>query len=676
MVEHADDGRLLVTASTALLALDATHASGPPARGGAPRAPPDSRSRSAAAPRPLEDAFRCRCLASTPAGPVRPLVLLLAAGPLAAQESADRRAAGAAPRRGGRAGLPARALPRGAGLARLGGAAGRRHRRGPDRRSRRRAPAGADPAGSRLHGAGRGGLRARPAGDSAGVQPLMDRLTGRRRSTGQRRGGDHRAGQDRGRAGRRVLRRDPGRHGSAHCRDRPPLLQQAMLESWRLGPDAPVTALLPFLEDTSFADRWRATYSLGRLKAPPRGIGSVWRCATTNPSCAPSPRGRSPARYARRRVSRPSLVGELLGVPRDDADPAGPDQRRPVARGLSGLGAGEACAAAAGRPVSQRPGEAATTLGALGGAEAAAALARVVAGKGTFAVRRAALRRARPGRYRRLRSRPPETGSEVPIGAFARPRPEGRASRRAGAAAPGSLPTGTAGSWRPDSRPGRRRWRAPTRPCWRPARRLLGHADAGVRSVAGDVVSRAGDPADLTALVAAVPPVGQGLLSGCRPRGPERHRGDPAQRGRGQEPGGRGVSRGRPRARATTSFVAGPRTSGRKPAARWGPAYPIADRAHRAGLSRRGRAVHPGADSIARPQVLIDIEQRGAVEVQLQGPEAPLTVANFVAAGGAPVLRRPPVAPGGAQLRDPGRRPARRRVRRSRRRASGTRSTR
>jgi len=36
------------------------------------------------------------------------------------------------------------------------------------------------------------------------------------------------------------------------------------------------------------------------------------------------------------------------------------------------------------------------------------------------------------------------------------------------------------------------------------------------------------------------------------------------------------------------------------------------------------------ADSIARPRVLIDIEQRGVVEVQLQGPEAPLTVANFV----------------------------------------------
>ncbi len=40
--------------------------------------------------------------------------------------------------------------------------------------------------------------------------------------------------------------------------DRRPLVSQVVLESWRLGRDAPVVSLLPFLEDTSVGLRWRA----------------------------------------------------------------------------------------------------------------------------------------------------------------------------------------------------------------------------------------------------------------------------------------------------------------------------------------------------------------------------------------------------------------------------------
>jgi cyclophilin family peptidyl-prolyl cis-trans isomerase len=65
-------------------------------------------------------------------------------------------------------------------------------------------------------------------------------------------------------------------------------------------------------------------------------------------------------------------------------------------------------------------------------------------------------------------------------------------------------------------------------------------------------------------------------------------------------------------------------------AARWGPAYPI--ETGRTAQDYRDVAARYilAPDSIARPRVLIDIEQRGALEVQLQGPDAPLTVANFV----------------------------------------------
>jgi hypothetical protein len=42
-------------------------------------------------------------------------------------------------------------------------------------------------------------------------------------------------------------------------------------EAWRLGPDAPVPVLLPFMDDTALGPRSRAVYSLGRLKAPAAG---------------------------------------------------------------------------------------------------------------------------------------------------------------------------------------------------------------------------------------------------------------------------------------------------------------------------------------------------------------------------------------------------------------------
>lgn len=46
------------------------------------------------------------------------------------------------------------------------------------------------------------------------------------------------------------------------------MLLPAMLESWRLGRDAPVSALLPYAEDRDTDRRWRALFTLGRVQAP------------------------------------------------------------------------------------------------------------------------------------------------------------------------------------------------------------------------------------------------------------------------------------------------------------------------------------------------------------------------------------------------------------------------
>ncbi|HEU5305575.1 MAG TPA: HEAT repeat domain-containing protein, partial [Gemmatimonadales bacterium] len=45
-----------------------------------------------------------------------------------------------------------------------------------------------------------------------------------------------------------------------------PATEQILLETWRLGPDAPGGALLQFADDTAQEVRWRAVYSLGRLR--------------------------------------------------------------------------------------------------------------------------------------------------------------------------------------------------------------------------------------------------------------------------------------------------------------------------------------------------------------------------------------------------------------------------
>lgn len=49
-------------------------------------------------------------------------------------------------------------------------------------------------------------------------------------------------------------------------------LPNALLETWRLGTRAPVTAMLPHLSDTSVDLRWRAVYALGRLRVAAAGM--------------------------------------------------------------------------------------------------------------------------------------------------------------------------------------------------------------------------------------------------------------------------------------------------------------------------------------------------------------------------------------------------------------------
>ncbi len=105
--------------------------------------------------------------------------------------------------------------------------------------------------------------------DSAAVQPLTQRLTGlppldaptaaeaitALAKIGGRRSADFFAAVLQGKVA--LSQADPA-----------PATSRILLETWRLGADAPADALLPFTSDSVQGTRWRAVYSLGRLRAP------------------------------------------------------------------------------------------------------------------------------------------------------------------------------------------------------------------------------------------------------------------------------------------------------------------------------------------------------------------------------------------------------------------------
>jgi cyclophilin family peptidyl-prolyl cis-trans isomerase len=150
-----------------------------------------------------------------------------------------------------------------------------------------------------------------------------------------------------------------------------------------------------------------------------------------------------------------------------------------------------------------------------------------------------------------------------------------------------------------------------------------------VRSVAADIVSRAGDAADLPALIATYGRTGRdsfpdAALSALNAILAIRK--------------GGAVGQGR----VDREFL---QTSSRpadflirrwaeenwpEAAARWGSPYPVSTGRAMQDYRDLVRAYVVRPDSLARPKVTIETEQRGPVEIELLGPDAPLTVANFL----------------------------------------------
>jgi cyclophilin family peptidyl-prolyl cis-trans isomerase/HEAT repeat protein len=465
-------------------------------------------------------------------------------------------------------------------------------------------------------------------GDSSAVRPLIERLTGTPAL-------DEESAQEAVTALARIGGPEVGRffgdilgaRAPLTAADRAPLRQRAILESWRLGPDAPVTALLPFLEDSSLVVRWRAIYAVGRLRAP--AAGERLSLALRDPeSVVRAFAARALTRsYVESARLAPASIAELLGRAAGDDNP---QVRINAARSLAEYHDPALVRYVLPLLSDQFPNvqvEAASTIGALGGPEAVAALTRVVGSRGTFALRRAALvglARADTSAFARVAE---------PWRSSADWRARAAAAEGAGIAHPGPDP------WFLRDRDGRvvaaglQSWAAeidgPDPVLLAAGRRQLAHADAGVRSVAGDIVSRAGDIADLPALVAAYrraardsfPDAALAALNGLVAI----RNGSAAGRSRADAEFLGGT--GRPRDYVIRRWA---EDHWPEAVARWGPAYPI--ETGRTAQDYRDVAARYilAPDSIARPRVIIDTEDRGAIEVELAGPEAPLTVANFV----------------------------------------------
>lgn len=464
--------------------------------------------------------------------------------------------------------------------------------------------------------------------DSAAVQPLIERLTRvpapdaptvaesitALAKIGGRSAADFFAG---------VLQRQV----SLSQADPAPALNQILVETWRLGADAPVRALLPYAEDTAQDTRWRVMYSLSRLRSPEASNQLIAALRSKDP-LTPAAAARALTRsYAEAADLVPASLASVL-LPAVDSD--APGLRINALRSLGSYGDSALVPRIASRvddPVPNVRVQAAATLGELGGALAVGALQRVLKGRGGFALRREALR----GLARA------DSASFTKAAASWRSSADWR--ERATAAEGWGLAGAVGTPWFVADADGRvmaaglQAWVAavegPDRGLVDASRRLLSHPDAAVRSVAADAVARAADPADLTALTAmyaraardSFPEAALSALNAV------------AAIGRRSPEG---------RARVEREFLmAVPRPANYllrrwaeanwpEAADRWGPAYPISTGRTLQDYRDLARRFIIAPDSLARPHVFIETEQRGVLEVELFGPEAPLTVANFL----------------------------------------------
>jgi cyclophilin family peptidyl-prolyl cis-trans isomerase/HEAT repeat protein len=171
----------------------------------------------------------------------------------------------------------------------------------------------------------------------------------------------------------------------------PPIVMAGLLEAWRLGARAPTQLLLNYAEHPDETVRWRALYSLARLRSV--AAQPVMLRALGDPSTevrAVAARGLSATLADSGRIGRGAVAARLRPLVNDDHVGVRINALRALAsfRGDSTLAAAAIAALSDANPGVVAQAE--TTLGVLGGSAAVEALRRQ-SGSATFGLRRQAI---------------------------------------------------------------------------------------------------------------------------------------------------------------------------------------------------------------------------------------------------------------------------------------------
>jgi len=409
------------------------------------------------------------------------------------------------------------------------------------------------------------------------------------------------------------------------------LLRQAALDAWRLGSDAPVAQLLALLPTDDDELRWRVVFSLGRLRAPAAAEALVSALQDRHAGVRGYAARALTAQYVASTSIAPATAMQLLGRATGD-EQAG--VRMNALRSLGTFHSAATANQAAALLSDPSPNvqvAAATALGLAGGPVAGAQLSRIVReGKGTFALRREALLglagvapdsfRAVSGSWGASKSWPERATIAEGWGIAA---PGGAEVSRYLADPEGRVVAAGLRGWVLGA-PGQDTALAAV------ARGLLAHPDVGVRTEAARALQRMPATGDVPALSSAfarssrdsVPDAGLAALDALLALSNASAE-DAAVVTREFLATSSRPERYVPRLWAERNWPAAAR--------RWGPAFPIQTGRTRDDYREIARRfVANPASPDAHPHVFIETDQRTIIELELFGPEAPLTVVNFL----------------------------------------------
>lgn len=410
------------------------------------------------------------------------------------------------------------------------------------------------------------------------------------------------------------------------------LVRHAALEAWRLGSASPTRELIALSESDDDELRWRVLFTLSQLRPASAGSTFLTALQDRHPTVRMYAARALTASYAgSAELDQGSVIQLLVRAARDEQ--AG--VRVSALRSLGTYGRPEVAdqiVAQLGDPAFNVQVEAAQAVARSGGPLAVAQLSRIVReGKGTFAFQREALlglARTSPDSFRAL-SAGWTASSKWPERATA--------AEGWGWVAPGADVSHPDFFADPDGRvaaAAMQGWfqavQGPDPKLLAAARGMLNHPDVGVRTLSAEAIARAPLTSDIIPLSSAyergrldsVPDAAIGALLALRTLAAQSEE-DAAEVGRNFL-----NLTARP-----SNYVIRLWAEGSWPTAarRWGAAFPIQTNRtiedYRE-ITRRFVAAPESPD--ARPHVFIETDQRGTIEVELLGPEAPLTVANFL----------------------------------------------